>query len=213
MNTVVAKRKQAERQERIERILGASRKLFLEKDYRAATMRDIAVEAELSTGAVYFYFKGKDEIYGRVCEEAFHIFLKMLKKAAKRKGTPLERFEALAKAYVKFYKDYPDYFAILERGFKKLQLPDEIYQKLDQLNSEAISMLHDIVKEGVSEGCFSEDIDSWQLTVTFWASLEGILYIHKLGFLEGLSLDQLVELQINIFERGAQPGEKPKRSN
>ena len=60
MNTVTAKRKEGDRQERIQRILKAGGKLFLEKGYLNTTMRDICREAELSTGAVYFYFKGKD---------------------------------------------------------------------------------------------------------------------------------------------------------
>ena len=169
-------------------------------------MRDIALEASLSTGAVYFYFKGKDEIFGRVCEVAFHILLDVLKKSALKPGTPLERFENVVKAYVRFYTDHPDNYAILERGFRKAGLPDEIADTLNGLYLEAISILKSIIEEGIEHGCFSPtNGNGWELTVTFWASIEGLLYLHRLGQLENLSLDSLVENQIKIFQRVTSP--------
>jgi len=206
LNDIIAKRKQAERQERAESILAAGRKLFLEKDYRGATMRDIATEAALSTGAVYFYFKGKDEIFGRVCEEAFQVLLELLKQAAAHPGNPRERFEKVVKAYMRFYTDYPDYFAFLEMGFKKIALPGEISGILDGLYLQAISILKDIIDTGIQEGYFSsEHGNGWALTVNFWASVEGLLYLHRVGYLEGLDLEALVDNQIRIFQRGTNP--------
>ena len=37
--------------------------MFLLKGFRSTTMEDIAKKAELSTGAIYQYFKNKDELY------------------------------------------------------------------------------------------------------------------------------------------------------
>jgi AcrR family transcriptional regulator len=45
-----------------ERILRAALKLFQERGFDAATMRDIAVEAGMATGAAYYYFPSKDAI-------------------------------------------------------------------------------------------------------------------------------------------------------
>ncbi len=203
---VIAKRKQAERQDRVQQILAAGRKLFLEKDYQGATMRDIALEAALSTGAVYFYFKGKDEIFGKVCEEAFQVLLGELKKAAQNPGTPIERFERVVKAYVAFYTNYPDYFAILELGFRKIELPEEISSTLNELYLQAISILKGIIEEGIRQGYFaSGNGNGWELTVTFWASIEGLLFLHRVGQLEGMSLESLVDNQIRIFEKGTCP--------
>lgn len=175
-------------------------------------MRDIALEASLSTGAVYFYFKGKDEIFGRVCEDAFHILLDVLKQAAAKPGAPLERFENVVKAYVRFYTDYPENYAILERGFRKVELPEEIADTLNGLYLEAISILKGIIEEGIENGCLSPtNGNGWELTVTFWASIEGLLHLHRLGQLEGLSLEALVENQVKIFQRGTKPAEKKKK--
>jgi AcrR family transcriptional regulator len=44
------------------RILGAALKLFHDRGFEAATMRDIAEEAGVATGAAYYYFQSKDAI-------------------------------------------------------------------------------------------------------------------------------------------------------
>jgi AcrR family transcriptional regulator len=55
------------------RILNAALSSFRERGFEAATMRDIAEEAGVATGAAYYYFPSKDAIvmdfYRRSCEE------------------------------------------------------------------------------------------------------------------------------------------------
>lgn len=45
-----------------QRILSAALKLFQDRGFEAATMRDIAEEAGVATGAAYYYFSSKDAI-------------------------------------------------------------------------------------------------------------------------------------------------------
>jgi AcrR family transcriptional regulator len=45
-----------------QRILSAALKLFHDRGFEAATMRDIAEEAGVATGAAYYYFPSKDAI-------------------------------------------------------------------------------------------------------------------------------------------------------
>jgi hypothetical protein len=44
--------------------MNAAMMVFLKKGYLGTKIRDIALEAQLSPGLIYFYFRGKDEIYG-----------------------------------------------------------------------------------------------------------------------------------------------------
>ena len=77
-SSVLARRREEERQERKERILEAAKIVFFRGGYLGATVRDIALEAELSTGLIYHYFAGRDAVYGKVCEEAFGVLLDVL---------------------------------------------------------------------------------------------------------------------------------------
>ena len=63
------KRTEAEVQWRRERILAASAAVFQRVGFAAASMDEIAREAGYSTGALYNYFKGKDEIFVAALEQ------------------------------------------------------------------------------------------------------------------------------------------------
>lgn len=62
--------KREQRDESIEKLLGAARTLFVTKGYRATTLEQISAAASLSKGAVYFHFGSKEavliQLLGRV---------------------------------------------------------------------------------------------------------------------------------------------------
>lgn len=58
-------------EERRLQIVEAAIRVFTRKGFRKATMPDIAAEAGLSVGGVYWYYKGKDEIVSAILERAF----------------------------------------------------------------------------------------------------------------------------------------------
>lgn len=210
LKEALARRQETERQERRTRILDAGRRVFLKKGYLGTSIRAIAVEAELSPGLIYFYFAGKDEIYGRICEEAFHIAIDLLERASAAKGTFLERLNALAWAYIEFYRGYPEYFDIIsfkDMGFKKVGLTDELQALLEALSRKTTSFLKVIVDDGIESGEVTGLADGWTLTFGLWGVIEGALYIHKRGYLEpmGVSLEDLLTTQLRILEQGIKP--------
>ena len=207
LKEALARRQEADRRERRTRILDAGRRVFLKKGYLGTSIRAIALEAELSPGLIYFYFAGKDEIYGKICEEAFHIAVGLLEKASARKGSFRERLSSLAWAYVEFYRNYPDYFDILsfkDMGFKKVGLPRDLQCLLEQLSQRALSFVKAVVDDAMEAGEIPAAADGWPLTFALWGVIEGGLYIHKRGYLQpaGVTLEEMLALQFRILEKG-----------
>ncbi len=200
----IDRRKEAERSGRIEQILRGARKVFLQKGYWSATMRDISEESQLSTGAIYFYFKGKDDIYGRICEDVMRLTVKLLKQSRKIRGSLRDKLFSLVKAYVGFYINYSEDFDVLETAFRQVTLPDDINQSIERLVQEALSFVNEIFVQAIDDGELTGVIDTWKLTMNIWATIEGSLYIHKRKFLEELhyDLDDFVSDQIHIFLAG-----------
>lgn len=200
----IDRRKEAERYGRIEQILQGAKTVFLQKGYWSATMRDISEESQLSTGAIYFYFKSKDEIYGRICEDVMRLTVKLLKQSRKADGSLRDRLASVAKAYVGFYTNYSGDFDVLETAFKQVTLPDDINQSIERLVQEALSFVNEIFVQGVADGELPDNVDTWKLTMNIWATIEGSLYIHKRKFLEELhyDLDECISNQIHIFLAG-----------
>jgi len=64
----VKERREREEHLRLEAILAAAERVFSRHGYHEARMDDIAAEAELSKGALYYYFQSKDEIFARLLE-------------------------------------------------------------------------------------------------------------------------------------------------
>jgi AcrR family transcriptional regulator len=52
-----------------EKLLQSAKKEFLEKGFAKASLRKISAEADMTTGAVYFFFKDKDGLFGAVVEK------------------------------------------------------------------------------------------------------------------------------------------------
>ncbi len=55
--------------ERVPQILNAAMKVFNRKGLADARMEDIAKEAELSVGGVYWYYKSKDEVVFAILDQ------------------------------------------------------------------------------------------------------------------------------------------------
>lgn len=64
-----------------EKILSAARQEFLDKGYQGAWLRDIARKAGVTTGALYGYFKNKEELFSTLVSECYSAIQSMYKEA------------------------------------------------------------------------------------------------------------------------------------
>lgn len=75
------------------RIIEAALAVFSEKGYHSATMDDIAERLGVSKGALYQYFKSKEELYRAILEARFRSMTQMLP------STPKAGFEDTCQAF------------------------------------------------------------------------------------------------------------------
>jgi AcrR family transcriptional regulator len=72
--TNAQERKAQERQARRRRIQEAARTVFSERGYAGASIELIARAAQLSVGAIYLYFRSKEDLYVSLIEDALTVF-------------------------------------------------------------------------------------------------------------------------------------------
>lgn len=81
-------------------ILTAAEKLFVERNYAAVSMRDIANAAHVSTGALYHHFPSKEKLYYAM----FTAYMARMKQttldATPNDGSCRERLRALTRVYL-----------------------------------------------------------------------------------------------------------------
>ena len=78
----------------------AAARVFRERGFSAAGMRDIGVAADLSPGNLYHYFRGKDELLFFCQDRAADRLLRALGAARRNRGPLPARLRDLATAHV-----------------------------------------------------------------------------------------------------------------
>jgi len=79
-----------------QKIYSAAVEEFYSKDYRTATMRDIAQRADVPLGLVYTYYKNKLALLGAIVEPIFSIMKETLEKAENSDfNSAFENFEKI----------------------------------------------------------------------------------------------------------------------
>jgi AcrR family transcriptional regulator len=85
------------RDARREQILAAARRVFRRNGFHATSMQDLFAEAQLSSGAVYRYFRSKDEMVLAIAEDGIRGVIGLMASVARdREGRSIG--EALAAA-------------------------------------------------------------------------------------------------------------------
>jgi AcrR family transcriptional regulator len=85
------------------RVLDAARQLFMERGYEAATIRDIASHAGLSTGAVFASFVDKTDLFNAVMAEDFQRQVEHLRTAGKPNATVEDAVLSVFEAGYRFH--------------------------------------------------------------------------------------------------------------
>ncbi len=100
--------------ERRNQLIEIGRVVFAERGYEATSVEEIAERAGISKPIVYEHFGGKEGLYAVIVDrEMEHVIGEIT--LAISDGTPRERIEGAALAFLRYVKDRPDGFAVLSR--------------------------------------------------------------------------------------------------
>ncbi len=177
-NMGTLERKEREKEQRRKAIIKAARKVFFEKGLHAASMDEIAELAELSKGALYLYFKSKEDLYASLLEEGLAILRRMFEEVAARPLPPDEALREVGLAYYEFYKRYPDYFEVLKftdtRGLHS-KLSREVLQCAQECSMSCLKVVARVFERGVQAGIFRSDLSSMEVAIMLWGTSNGMI--------------------------------------
>ena len=208
----IAERKERERelQQKMRRkqILDAAKRLFYKKGFSAATIEDIAKEAELSPAAIYLYFKNKDDLYASLNLQLLEYLSQRLDGLYREEGLNAEeKLEALKELLYDVFHFDP----IILINLFHLQASDglenlspERTSQLNELAARCLRSLAKIFEQGIAEGRFI-DHDSIALGDIIWIVFTGsVLWEESKRMTDPRKdyLKQTLGLAIDIFSRG-----------
>ncbi|HEX9728329.1 MAG TPA: TetR/AcrR family transcriptional regulator [Gemmatimonadales bacterium] len=90
------------------RLVSEGRKLFAEKGFSGASVREITGAANANLGAITYHFGSKLALYHAILEEAFTDLATRTEAAAHAAANPEERIEAIVRAFFAFFAAWPE---------------------------------------------------------------------------------------------------------
>jgi AcrR family transcriptional regulator len=145
--------------------LEAAKRLFMERGYEGATVRDIAAAAGLSTGAVFASFSDKADLFNAVLDADAGVQIEQMRRAAAEPGPAAERLLGLLRAGYAFHlKQLPLVKAGLSVSWSQ-GLGGELGDR--PLRQEVTGMLAEIVRSG------APGADAQLIADTLWDCYSG----------------------------------------
>jgi len=170
-----------------EKILDTARSLFPRYGYNGISIRAIASGARLTTGAVYFHFRNKKDIYKAICLEAIDMLISKFQQGIKKKQTPNQKLISTFDSYLDFFHNNREYYNILMESKADYKNDQEDTEDILKKFKELITISEKPIQMGIKEGEF-KNIDPLLLSVFLAAVTEGVLQYKKMGLLDYLKI-------------------------
>jgi AcrR family transcriptional regulator len=170
-------RREREKEELKQKILNSARELFTEDGYKNVTMRKIADKIEYSLPTIYEHFKNKADILLAIYYQSGQILFETLKFIYERDINPLEKIEAMGRAYISIGLENRDLYELtfLTNSIRTESANEyklcEIY---DSPAFKAYNLLVQVVNDAKEKGYFSGR-DVLLISQTMWAGLHGLV--------------------------------------
>ncbi len=100
--------------ERRNQLVQVGRAVFAEKGYEGTSVEEIAERAKISKPIVYEHFGGKEGLYAVIVDREMEYVIEQISEAIGT-GTPRDRIEGAALAFMRYVQERPDGFAVLKR--------------------------------------------------------------------------------------------------
>ncbi len=190
--TNAQERKAQERQARRRRIQEAARSVFAERGYAGASIELIARAAQLSVGAIYLYFRSKEDLYVSLVEDALTVFdveMAQLRETAEVSARLRETWNLLVR-WAERDAEGPRILRLLAQPAIRPQLSDEVVTAV----SAGIARIQDhmgaCVADGIHAGLYRQ-VNAREIADLAWSVLLGSLDAAEMTTNLGMTADSL----------------------
>jgi AcrR family transcriptional regulator len=174
--TNAQERKAQERQARRRRIQEAARTVFADKGYAGASIELIARAAQLSVGAIYLYFRSKEDLYVSLVEEALTLF--DVEMAQVRESTDVNRrlrdTWGLIVAWAERDAEGPRILRLLAQPGVRKQLSDEVVAAVSGGLARLQAHFGACIADGIHAGIYRQ-VNAREVADLAWSVLLGSL--------------------------------------
>ena len=172
-------------------IFNAAIKVFSIEGYDSATVEEIASEAGVAKGTLYYNFKGKEEIFKFVIDEGMKLIKNEVLDAIKDIDDPLEKLKISAKVQLRYVYNNKEFFrVVMSQIWGDKNRHKEMRQEIRRLVNINSNRINDITK-GKADKDVLEVLGCCFIGVLFSSALYEILYEDQ--YSENYIVDRFME--------------------
>ena len=173
----------------------AGLKLFIEKGLLSTSVGEIALEAGISKGLMYHYYKSKEDLYYELVGEAINLSIESITNIFNLSESPKEKIKIISKNItdnINKGDETAKYFVFINRFL----ISENALEKAEELIEKAyipIELTEKIIEEGQKIGDLKKG-EPKALALLFWSAVHG-LCANKL-----IMRNKFVELEKKLLE-------------
>ena len=153
--------------------------LFAKEGLVASTIKKIAKAADVTEGALYRHYSGKDDMAWQLYQREVQVFIEGMSDLISGEDIPLERRVAGIVSYIfNYYKHHPDKLVFVL--FTRNSFPDK-YMERDEYNPDLIFV--QMLSEEMAKATIPQADTALLLAMVRGLILEPIM-MHRYGFLK-----------------------------
>jgi len=154
-------------------LLEAAIKIFSEKGFHGAKIKEIAEEAGVADGTTYLYFKNKDDLLIKAVENLFEKRLDAIEKRISEEKSGYDKLFSFAEEHITLFNEDPKVVRFLA---VELRQSKEFYNKYPNFKPlrHYLSYLQSICSEAIEEGSI-RDIDPVTLSYIIFGTVNFVI--------------------------------------
>ncbi len=162
-----------------EKLLEAAMKVFSSKGYTRSTLDDIAREAGVTRGAIYWHFKGgKPDMYTAIANAGMARANDMIEKVIAESKSPLDMLERLMIRMIEYVEEDEDYRALQELFIFKTETDPELNAGMEDkkhAQEESVKFIADLIAQAKKAGQIRKDVDPLNAAIMAFGLVNGIV--------------------------------------
>jgi AcrR family transcriptional regulator len=152
-------------------IIEKASKLFREKGFGAASMRDLAEHVGVEAASLYNHIQSKSEILQTICFKVANEFLTNLDAVESSPQPTLKKMEAIIRLHIRMMLDRYEFVYISDHEWR--HLPEPYLSNFLNQRRNYRKRLGDIIKEGIARGEI-KPIDPYTAVLVILSAISGI---------------------------------------
>jgi AcrR family transcriptional regulator len=164
------------------KIIATARRLFAERGFDGCNVSEIAKQAGMSQGNIYWHFPSKEAVFQAVLMEGFQAIGGTMTTAAMHEGSGLEKFNRFLEAFLALTREPGgDEFVMImltflaQGGAGKF---DEFGISTEQIGAGYHQALNAVFAQGQAEGDFQANLDPNLMTTFFFSFINGLMLMY-----------------------------------